>query len=317
MEKISFVVQGPIFKEQASIDNRFSTRQVLLSIRKFYPDAEIVLSTWRKSDISNLSYDVLVLSEDPGGIPHKDSMINCNRMVISSKAGIFRASNPNVVKTRTDIAFVNSSIYDRLSDIKPIQNKYSVFSHFVLSSIYYVRDPIKLNLLFHPSDIFLVGKKADLLSFFDVPLAGKSTFVNLDEETKVVPEQHLFTQLILKIKGEHFDIPRWGYIKLHFFINSERFLFNNFLFFNTEALSFTLPERLYNVFMPHGNYTLGSAQRLSKIYLNTAGGSSILSTARTLQYIQAYHIPYLLSGGWKIMIKASLHQLSKLIVNGN
>ena len=47
---ISVIVQGPINKKE--------TPKCLKSIRKFLPEAEIILSTWQGTDISNLDYDI-------------------------------------------------------------------------------------------------------------------------------------------------------------------------------------------------------------------------------------------------------------------
>ena len=52
-EDISVVVQGAI--------DKFNTPKCLKSIRKVLPRAEIVLSTWEKSDVNGLDYDILVL----------------------------------------------------------------------------------------------------------------------------------------------------------------------------------------------------------------------------------------------------------------
>ena len=45
---ISIIVQGQLFKSEQS-----STLDVLLSIRKYYPNAEVILSTWSGSEISS------------------------------------------------------------------------------------------------------------------------------------------------------------------------------------------------------------------------------------------------------------------------
>ena len=49
---ISVVVQGAIDKE--------NTPKCLKSIREFLPNAKIILSTWKNSNVENLDYDMLV-----------------------------------------------------------------------------------------------------------------------------------------------------------------------------------------------------------------------------------------------------------------
>ena len=54
---ISVVVQGAIDKGYTPL--------CLKSIIKYLPESEIILSTWEGSEVDNLDYDVLILSEDP------------------------------------------------------------------------------------------------------------------------------------------------------------------------------------------------------------------------------------------------------------
>ena len=55
---ISVIVQGAI--------NKNETIKCLQSIRQYLPGAEIILSTWEGSNITDLDYDNLILSKDPG-----------------------------------------------------------------------------------------------------------------------------------------------------------------------------------------------------------------------------------------------------------
>ena len=68
---IAVVVQGAIDKE--------NTPKCLMSIRKFLPDAEIILSTWEDSDVAGLDYDNLLLNKDPGGYRHDFAVYNSSR----------------------------------------------------------------------------------------------------------------------------------------------------------------------------------------------------------------------------------------------
>ena len=64
---ISVVVQGAI--AGPSKDGKaYPTRDCLLSIRRRLPGAEIILSTWKGSDVTGLDYDQLVLNDDPGAV---------------------------------------------------------------------------------------------------------------------------------------------------------------------------------------------------------------------------------------------------------
>lgn len=282
---ISFVVQGPVIASTDKRDGVHSTREVLSSIRYHYPDAEIILSTWKGSDVEALTYNRLVLNDDPGGYMHYGISVNNNRMILSSKAGIAAASSKYVVKTRTDILIISSNLLNLLQSIKPVKSPYAVFNSFLMSTVYYVRNPLKLNLVFHPSDIFLVGEKQDVLSFFDVPLAPRSFYINADETTRIVPEQYFLLHTILKRKNIEYHIPGWGHTNLRFFRDSESYIFNNFCFFSPTDFGIEFPKRLYSVFRPEANYTLKEAQFLSDVYRDSSLFFRLIIGYREMQYM--------------------------------
>lgn len=61
---ISVIVQGAI--------NKNETIKCLQSIRHYLPGAEIILSTWEGSNITDLDYDNLILSKDPGASNYRE-----------------------------------------------------------------------------------------------------------------------------------------------------------------------------------------------------------------------------------------------------
>lgn len=94
---ISVVVQGAINKEL--------TPKCLKSIRKFLPDAEIILSTWEDSEVEGLDYDKLVLNKDPGAVlcsPKFNYYNNINRQLLSSQNGLKECNRKYAMKIRTD-----------------------------------------------------------------------------------------------------------------------------------------------------------------------------------------------------------------------
>lgn len=308
-ENISFVVQGPIVKHSNTNEGVYSTAEVLASIRNHYPKGEIILSTWKGSDLSQLIFDELVLSEDPGGFKLGGLTMNYNRLIVSSKAGILKASNAFVVKTRTDIIFTGDNLLDKLNLISNIQSEYSIFNKFVLSTIYYVRNPIKLNLVFHPSDIFLVGEKTDMLSYFDVPLAPRDFYFNEDNTTKIVAEQYFFVHSILKKRNKNYSIPRWGYINLKYFLHSERYLFNNFIFLDLKDLGIEFPKRLYSVYRPKSNYNLKQARFLFKVYKEKPLYSPMVILSRGAQYFIYHYVLYYPKVVWHNIMKPFLYKI--------
>jgi hypothetical protein len=291
-DNISFVVQGPIISPSYKEDGVYSTAEVLNSIRTHYPDAEIVLSTWKESNVEGLIFNQLVLNDDPGGFIHEGVLINNNRLILSAKEGIRKASNPVVVKTRTDILITNNNLLQQIEHLYSPSGDYGIFDRFVLSSIYYVRNPLKLNLVFHPSDIFLVGTREDLLAYFDVPLETKEFFVNTDNSTRMAIEQYFFVHSILKKQNKNFYIPTWGYTSVRYFAASEKYLFSNFRFFSTAELGIEFPKRLYTAFMHRAIYSLKQARLFSALYNGPL--CQLFNLFRSAQYMARYHVPYYL-----------------------
>ncbi len=91
---LSVVVQGKLFRT-----NNSSTVEVIQSIKKYLPDAEVILSTWKGDDIAPLYYelcDKVIQSDDPGDKTRGKRPLNVNRQIISSRAGIALASRGRV-----------------------------------------------------------------------------------------------------------------------------------------------------------------------------------------------------------------------------
>ena len=164
---ISFVVQGPVEQSKA-----VSTRQVCSSIRRFFPGAEIIVSTWDGADTRSLDADQFVFSQDPGTLSD-DLNANLNRLLVSSKEGISRATRPLIMKTRSDVRFTSDSVldyWDRWNDYAPdlrlFRKRVLVPNTFTVRPSYYDCHA------FQPSDWCFLGLREDIEFLFDVPLCS-------------------------------------------------------------------------------------------------------------------------------------------------
>lgn len=162
---ISVVVQGAISP---------LTKACLDSIRKNLPEAQIILSTWTESNINNLSYDKLVLSEDPGGVPlvHNDKkrLNNLNRQLVSTKNGLKEANRGYVLKIRSDLQLISNRF---ILEFEKYRAPAWHFRTKVLIVDYYTRNPYVVPVPFHPSDWMMFGEREDVKSYYDVPLMPK------------------------------------------------------------------------------------------------------------------------------------------------
>src|SRR4051812_39981777 len=92
--KLSIVIQGPVLP---------CTPSCVANVRQFFPNAELILSTWEGTDTSKVFVDKVVLSGDPGG--HN---WNIKRQIVSSYQGLQAASEFTAMKIRTDIRFFST-----------------------------------------------------------------------------------------------------------------------------------------------------------------------------------------------------------------
>ncbi len=173
---ISVIVQGPIHKQ----DNL--TKRVLESVRKHLPDAELILSTWKGSEVDELDYDILVENHDPGIINNFLGSENFLRQVTSTFSGLQASSRKYALKSRTDVLFSNHSLLENTNLY--IQNKSKNFLTWYIFTIpKFFRDPRGFyKRLYHSSDIVQFGLKTDLLSLWklDVP-TNESIFLTAEQ----------------------------------------------------------------------------------------------------------------------------------------
>lgn len=184
-QDISVVVQGAISKEE--------TPKCLKSIRKFLPNAEIVLSTWEGSDVSFLNglYDILLLNKDPGaGYYYKTETTvkynNINRQLFSTQKGLKKATRKYAMKLRSDLILTTDKFLKYFDCYPKRDEKYLLFNHKILASTVFSRFAFndyelknrfpELKLLFQVSDWWFFGVKEDLELYFDVPLVQEPEF---------------------------------------------------------------------------------------------------------------------------------------------
>jgi hypothetical protein len=247
-DEISFVVQGPILK-----DGTNSTINVLKSIRTHFPDSEIILSSWIGEDVEYLEYDNLVLSELPTSIVlNKTRQCNINRQIVSTIQGVIVASKKYLIKTRTNTLFENNNLLTIFNEV-PTN---SVFENYVLTIDLFSRDSYKSKILsyhdgflHHPSDIFLMGLKKDILELFSCASATKKIMLNRNGLGILVPEQYLWMHLLIrkgKIRNFKNSLVRSNFIACY---KSEKFIFENFKIYKSQTLGLKLEDRLINGWM--------------------------------------------------------------------
>lgn len=185
--EISVVVQGAI--------NTYWTKKVLKSIRKYLPNAEIILSTWKGSTVFGYDFDVLVENDDPGAeviFPLWNGRNNVNRQLLSTQNGIKQATRKYVLKTRTDILFKNAGFLNYFDKYQKRCEQCKIVEKRVITCQHFARRPEIFP--FHPSDWLFFGLKEDILKILDIPLAPEPETSKWFDTHELAPMQKVLSE---------------------------------------------------------------------------------------------------------------------------
>ena len=207
---ITVLVQGPISKS--------FTESGLKSIRKYLPESKIVLSTWEGSDVSNLDYDKIVISKDPGGVVvpfwNGDSLSNnTNRYLVSTLAGLNEVDTKFVLKLRSDMYVLGDDFLNFFDKYPKRKEEFSLFKHRIIVPEIYTRKYLeyqcgekkhRIECPFHITDWAMFGLKEDIdLWLSHVPFSDEENV--MDKYTKeciypsgwdLPPEQFYFIEAL-------------------------------------------------------------------------------------------------------------------------
>lgn len=237
---ISVVVQGAIDKENTPI--------CLKSIRKYLPDAEIILSTWEGSDVSGLDYDQVIFSEDPGSEIIDEifkTQNNVNRQIVSTKNGLKASSRIYAIKIRSDMCIIGTEYLKIFNRFSKRNDFCKILKQRVVINNLYCSDPSKSELCFHISDWFFFGLREDLLNIWDIDLYPKeyNAWCNPKDKQKesilptinfrYLPEQYIWT-LLLRNNNIDFNFDNYGDFSNYNLVLTHLSFANNLIVLNYE-----------------------------------------------------------------------------------
>lgn len=106
---VSFVLQGKNVKGQTALCCK--------SIRKHFPDAEIILSTWEGENVNITNCNKIIYNKAPGAeiFTMDKKRQNQNRQIVSTKNGILDTHRKYVLKLRSDIKINGKKFLNSLS----------------------------------------------------------------------------------------------------------------------------------------------------------------------------------------------------------
>ncbi len=163
------VVQGPVWSGV--------TARVLRVMRSGNPDARLVLSTWQDTPPDALAEaaawaDDVVLSERPAvaGIQNR------NYQIVSTRAGIEQAIAGGarvILKTRTDLAVCAYDIFGRAASWLGGMDTSAARARGRTGRLLVPSSYTRKYLLYHPSDLVMLGHAEDMRTFWGAPLDGR------------------------------------------------------------------------------------------------------------------------------------------------
>ncbi|GJG88438.1 hypothetical protein tb265_36190 [Gemmatimonadetes bacterium T265] len=259
---------------------------MLESVRRHLPGAELVLSTWRGADVTGLPFDVLVESDDPGGLrcdgwPDTRSPAplpyNANRQIVSSRNGLRAASRPYAMKLRSDMMLTGTGFLDYVGRYPARSPEWRVLRERVIVPNWWSQNPRgRSRKPFHPSDWFHFGRREDVLDVWDVPLADER--MSLWYATRPHPPEYRDTHVSYRYTVEQYTwlafLRKYGDVALEHAFDaraemlslSELTLANNLVVVDVAALGLRF-LKYRNARAYWGSlYTHGEWQELYRLY---------------------------------------------------
>lgn len=253
---ITFVCTGKIIGK-----GRYATAGSLRSVRKYFPEAEIVLSTWEGEDLSGLDglYDRLVLNKkmEPEYSAHLESCPwkapnTYDLQQYSVNRGLKACRTKYAVRWRTDFVLQNGDFLKNYNTFNRLFDMYEadcrIFEQRVLIHKTLTVNPHAPDLAFaqHPADLFHFGLTEDLLRLWDgrpMPKGVYDFFCRGAGQpnpcrfaSRYIIEQYLWVALLEKA-GKAAAVPEY-YLATSPRLKelTDRFFVSNFLIFDQKML---------------------------------------------------------------------------------
>lgn len=296
---ISVILQGPLFRQSQSGDG---AALAIESIKKYLPDAEIIVSTWRGEETDGLSgVSKFIISDLPDALVDSTGNINnFNRQLTSTLKGLNEATRTYVLKMRADHRLEGTQLFTRPSRVNK-QTTHGLLSRKITVTNYFVRDPLKVPFLFHISDLIQFGTKADMVNLWtsscpenasllqntegDFPrifgnFAGNSSF-------REAPEQTLM-RLWLAREGLDVDLLFPCHTSFQLFGLWEKVLTANFSIIDFNASGVKYPQRFASAFL--GSKTILTEKSFRAMQRNP-GSKTRYANLLFAKYITCWFIP--------------------------
>jgi len=249
---VSVVIQGPLFR------GRWPARGIdacIASVRRHLPGAEVVVSTWREENTTGLDVDQLVISDDPGCfVDYSGNMINVNRQLVSTLAGIRSAARPYVMKIRADLN-LTSAAFANMGQAGSAPGESRFFKEPITLSTLFIRNPAWFPMLYHVSDLVQFGRREDMLTFWEQPVFSEDELCHLQPRKNFLGNYQGFSRLrmnaeqvlmvgMLRKHGLRIELDHPCQVRTADLDQWERILSRNFHVLDYENAGIDFPPRL-------------------------------------------------------------------------
>lgn len=193
---LSIVIQGPCVRSgpEPTLDH------VLAALRRHFPGAQLIVSTWQGSTTEALDADDIILSPDPGPLIHPgQAHCNINRLMLSTANGLAAATRPHCIKMRSDVVFTGNTLLGY-----PLERAAAAFSfdrRIWTTGLGTWQLPVYLR-PFHMADMVQYGTTEDLRRLWAPhPAAWHDAFLQDPQALlpRACPEQILLTAYLTRI----------------------------------------------------------------------------------------------------------------------
>lgn len=256
-EKISVVIQGPLYRALAPRRGILST---IASIREHLPGAEIIVSTWDREDTSDLEGCIVIRSEEPSDfIDSAGNRINTNRQILSTLAGISASNREYILKFRSDHCLTGKTLASVGFYEERITSSGRFFCTPITLTNLFIRNPARVPMLFHLSDLVQFGRREDMMDLWNQPLLSETQILNPDgprrnpfgnfigfSNLRETPEQSLALGW-LKRHGVPVQINHVCEVNSKLLLLWEQTLADNFRILDWRQADVSFPERFFKV----------------------------------------------------------------------
>ena len=238
--EITFVIQGNIRKE-----NNLDYKNTISSIKKYFPQSPIILSTWEGENIDKtLAINEIIFNKDnetlkPIILRKNTRPVTIGKQICTTINGLKKVQTKYAFKIRTDFLLTGNSFLTFFNNMYAYIDKYKFVNQRILACSHVTHNPnlMKFNVdgsrrfFFHLADFCFFGQTIDLINLWDIKYPTHAELL----ETQFSPEQYLATAFFKKHTTLTFK-HRYSFDKKHLKINKMCFL-NNFLFLSQKQFN--------------------------------------------------------------------------------